>query len=783
MLPTSSQWVGIGVFVVHGGSAYEGEWAGSGIASAVRQLIAQNLQSSLQSGEFSSHTNREFSFFFHLSPSEELENRLQIIANSIFHPSFPTPDSLSKILLPQANTSTESFLMDRFYEKAYREHPLRFPIEGYADLRKQLKIEDIKTYHQQHYLPQNLLILLVGKLQKDKAEELLKKTLEFFPRVLTAPTAFPEEPHTIGPQVFLFSEKALTSGYLLTGFAYRRQDPDDEKMSEILGSVLEERLQAELIQRLALVDFVQVEYPPLPYPESAMMILARFPPQNLKAVQSQIHAEIQQIQEENLPQESLNTLAKKFSLESMKKQVTLQGLVNARGLEILHQGQPDEFTHLLSFLADLSPSDLREKASVIWSPRRRTEIILLPEGTALPEVTLPSARQPFFLKHTLKSGTRIAMEVQEDQRVVEIRLAVPFYQPPSRKSLLMAKVSSEMLTSQILSSFPFITDINSFQDDLSWGVRLQTLGEDFPQALEALWAGISNTAFLPDIFEKMKRKVISSENPYQKALDRAREYLFLPPSHSGVNPLAETISDVTRGEILTFFRDNLVPENILLGCVGGIDPEIALSQMEKILEHAGRRPPRAFVEYPAIQENLPAELHWSNSEGELILAFPAPVLSSSDRYPAETLLKILSARIANLLAKNPALQKQVTNVNLSYSPGYMTLTVRAEEGSALTKNLSEVEKLFWQEIEKIKGGQLSDAEVRSATQTLWNDREILRQSLKEEAKFLLEDVLIGVENILIYSQKLSAVTSADVARVARDYLTSRYLRVWTGVNL
>jgi len=782
VLSTSSQWVGIGVFVVHGGSAYEEKWAGSGIASQVRQLIAQNLQSSLQSGEFSSLTNREFSFFFTLSPPEELEKRLQIIAHSIFHPSFPASDSLSEILLSRPNPSTESFLMDRFYEKAYREHPLRFPIEGYSDLRKQLKIEDLKAYHQQHYLPQNLLILLAGKLQEDKAEELLQKTWGSFPRVLMSPPAFPEEPLTLGPQDFFFSEKALTSGYLLIGFAYRQQDPEGEKMSQILGSLLEERLQAELIHRLALADSVEVESPPLPYPYSAMMIVARFPPQNLKAVQSQIYAEIQQIQEENLPQESFNTLMKKFSLDSVKKQVTLQGLVYARGLEILHYGRPDESTHLSSFLADLSSSDLREKASTIWSPRSRTAIILLPEGALTPEMKPPSPPHPFFLKHTFKSGTRIALEVRDDQPLVEIRLAVPFYQPPSRKILLMAKLSAEMLTNQIASSSPFITDIQSFQDDLSWGIRFQTLREDFNQALVALWTGISNTSFLPEIFEKVKQKVTSSENPYQEVLDRTREYLFLPPAHTGASLPSETLSAITRGEILTFFRDNLVPEKILLACVGGLDSEIALSQIEKILEPAGKVTPQPFVEYPAIKENLPAELHWSNSGGELILAFPAPAFTSPDRYPAEVLLKILSNRLATLLAKTPGFQKQMAVVDLSYHPGYILFTMRAEGGSSLT-SLTQVEKFLWQEIEKIKSAQLSDPEVRSATQTLGNDREILRQSLNEEAKFLLEDILTGVENIFIYSQKLSAVTPADVATVARNYLTSRHLRIWAGVSL
>ena len=53
-------------------------------------------------------------------------------------------------------------------ETMYREHPVRFPIIGYKPIVQSLKKEDIVGYYHRMYVPDNILVCIVGDIDLDR---------------------------------------------------------------------------------------------------------------------------------------------------------------------------------------------------------------------------------------------------------------------------------------------------------------------------------------------------------------------------------------------------------------------------------------------------------------------------------------------------------------------------------------------------------------------------------------------------------------------------------------
>ncbi len=114
--------------------------------------------------------------------SEDLGMLLELASDVLMNPTFP--DAEVELLQKQKLTAlairdeqTQAIAEQVFHELAYAEHPYRFPSDGYAKTVGPLKSKDLRDFHQEHFGPSGMIVVVVGAVSSQDAVAVVEEHL------------------------------------------------------------------------------------------------------------------------------------------------------------------------------------------------------------------------------------------------------------------------------------------------------------------------------------------------------------------------------------------------------------------------------------------------------------------------------------------------------------------------------------------------------------------------------------------------------------------------------
>jgi len=135
--------------------------------------------------------------------ADDLPILLEMLADVLINPIFPKKDIervRSQLLtgLDLRSQDTGEMASLGFDEIAYADHPYRFPNDGYPETIQAIQVNDLADFHQTHYGPKEMVIVIVGPLDPEKTLELVENNLGSWvnkkqPDVYQVPEAVPLE--------------------------------------------------------------------------------------------------------------------------------------------------------------------------------------------------------------------------------------------------------------------------------------------------------------------------------------------------------------------------------------------------------------------------------------------------------------------------------------------------------------------------------------------------------------------------------------------------------------
>ena len=248
-------------------------------------------------------------------------------------------------------------------------------------------------------------------------------------------------------------------------------------------------------------------------------------------------------------------------------------------------------------------------------------------------------------------------------------------------------------------------------------------------------------------------------------------------AHPYGQPTIGWMSDIeylSRTKAEAFLHKYYAPNNAIVAIVGDINPDATIALVEK---YFGAIPPGTAVGPVMVAEPPQAgekrvEI-MGDAEPQVIIGFHKPTVPDPDEYVFDVIDMLLAEGRTSRLYKKLVQEKQLaTEVGTFTAPGsrYPNLFV-VEATPRAPHTVREVEKAILEELERLKTEPVTDRELQQILNRL--EYEEFRQmgSNGGLARNLTEyEATTGSWRYLIeHRKKVAAVTSADVARVARKY--------------
>jgi len=279
-----------------------------------------------------------------------------------------------------------------------------------------------------------------------------------------------------------------------------------------------------------------------------------------------------------------------------------------------------------------------------------------------------------------------------------------------------------------------------------------------------------------NVQEERRQRV--DNQPYGKSNEVQQEMIYdnFAYKHSVIGSM-EDLNAASEQDIKDFFRIYYAPNNAVLVVVGDFKTKDALALVRKYFESIPRQP-----DPPPVDQTEPApkgEQRVTLSDPlaratQVAIAYKTVPGNTPDFYALQVLSAALqggqSSRLYQKLVRDKELVTSVGGFNAEMrGPGAFYITATLRPGA----KPDEVEAIIYDEIDRLKNEAIADWELQKS-------KSATRRAFLQNGQRSLSTAIVIGQYAVYYNDpglintrldKVSAVTKADVQRVAEKYLT------------
>src|SRR3954470_5049451 len=131
-------------------------------------------------GELNAATSREHTLVYARVPDHQLETAMDVMGEMVFAPAFAELDAEREVVLEEIamyDDAPQELVHDLISEAVFGDHPLGRPVIGTAEVISSIPRESIARYHQEMYVPANIVVAAAGNIEHERIVELVERAL------------------------------------------------------------------------------------------------------------------------------------------------------------------------------------------------------------------------------------------------------------------------------------------------------------------------------------------------------------------------------------------------------------------------------------------------------------------------------------------------------------------------------------------------------------------------------------------------------------------------------
>ena len=291
-------------------------------------------------------------------------------------------------------------------------------------------------------------------------------------------------------------------------------------------------------------------------------------------------------------------------------------------------------------------------------------------------------------------------------------------------------------------------------------------------------------------FQSELETVYEEYNLYEDQLEQ-REFHYLlnnlfkgHPYERPIIGLSEHLKNPQISKLIEFYNNWYVPENMALILVGNIDPQAARPLIEK-----------SFGALPA--KTLPSLPEFSDWEVEgrkdfkanlayiprIHIGFKGAGITNPDALVIDLFTNLLSNRSRTGYFDKLVLDGDLMGASASHisfeDQGRIVISAipSYDPSQQVFASTKAVEKLLFQEIERIKQGNIDAKLVENIKKAMIRSYQLNLESNSDKAEILTRIFISGeaLDEALDYTGRLNKIQITDIQRVASDYCNNNYM--------
>jgi len=802
---------------VNTGSTTEGTFEGAGISHFLEHMIFKGTDSlspgsigkkiKEMGGETNAYTSFDYTVYHITAPSTHIEEMINILSEQLMNAALD-PEEFKKereVILKEINMGLDDpdkYFARLIFSTAFVRHPYRHPVIGYEELFKKISRDELLQYYRKSYVPNNMVLVAGGDFDQYRVMEMVEKSFGKYPRGYAIPVYRPLEPVQTGPR-----EKEEEFQVELTRLAMGFHGPDiaseDLYAMDILSVALGQGESSILYRKLRedkeLVYSIEA-WSYTPCDPGIFGITAILEEEHIEEVRKEIWQEIDSIIDKGISNKDLKKAITRLISEHIFSQETIEGKVRQLVFDEVVTHNINFSNHYIARIRKVKKDDIKKVARKYLTRDNLTLVTLVPQKEKELVSPVPKSQPPSIKKVDIPNGIKLL--IREDHSVETISIRALFiggvrYEEEETNGItdLMVEVMLKGTKSKKARDIAELIeshggDISGYAGYNSFGFNINLLSKDTRMGIELLADIIQNPTFPEAEMNKEKKTLLADIRAIDEDIfsiaHRFFRYNFFKghPYRFLTIGTEESVSNMTRGDLINFYKKVVTPNNLVITLFGDVDEEEAIriikngfaKMQEKVKFSKGSQNANSP------QEVIEKTKYVDKKQTVIMLGFKGIDNYNPDKYVFDVLDSILNnlgGRLYINLRDKKGLAYSLGAFDiLGFDPGcfvfYIVTTKDKEEQSI--KGLLE-------EIRALRKKNVSREELNRAKKELIGNHLMgLQTNSAISFKSGLDELYgLGYNNYLDYEDTISKVTQEDVLRVARKYFDlGKYLLIKVG---
>ena len=805
---TSSAIASVQVWVKTG-SIHEGAQLGAGLSHYLEHMLfkgcahhsGREISTTVQAhgGYINAYTFFDRTVYYIDIPAEHTALALDILGDAVLHSTLPADEMIRErdVILREIDMGRDdpdNRLGETLFATAFREHPYRYPVIGHREVFAAVTRDDLLDYYRARYVPNNLVLVLVGAFEPASAREAITRNFGAVPRARLAPVYLPVEPlQQACREQHLFEDVQLTRtgmGWQIPGLTHP-DSPALDLLATILGCGDSSVLWQAIREKARLVHTIDAH---AWNPGTAGLFFVSYTCDGGKraAAAAAIEKELARRAAHGFPPAAIAKALRQLMVGEINTRKTMAGQAARLGMAEVVVGDLNYSRTYFERLRGLTSPDLARVIKQHLVPERLTIVSLNPREASAPAAVAPPGAEPAatmdFEETVLTNGARLLLQRETNLPNVHLRLAFsggPLHEPADRRgatgllATMLTKDTRKRSAAEVARAIEAVGgSFYPFSGNNSFGLAIEVLPTDIDLALGLLADAVLAPAFRRASFETERNAQLAelqedADDVVTFGQKRLR-HLFFGGHPFAVDAAGDEagLKAMAPGDLAALHRRLATAGNAVLAVAGDFVPRRLAPQLQRLLARipAGKLAP-VTGPWPRPAKTGDFTETQPRHQAVVFQAFPGPGLLAPD-FPvsevADELFSGMSSRLFERVREEKGLAYFVRSSRVVGRHGAMFYFFAGTDPAQEAAVRAEIEA----EIARIQAGGVDHSELARCRTRLKAARRMGLQTNSARAMQAALDVLYGlpVNDGKNYDARIDAVTVNDLRRFAQAYL-------------
>ena len=753
-------------------------------------------------------TSKDFTHYYITIPSEYFDTAMELHSDMLLHPQIPRKEleKERKVVLEEIakdeNTPSKQ-VYDNLNDMMYTTHPYKRKVIGSADIIGTIRREEILDYFNQYYTPSNMITLVIGDVDTQKA---INKIQQCFNQEYKKPVKkrFKKE-NQIQVQKRKIEYTDTASGYMMIGFRGVNISDKDilalDVLSEVLGGGKSSKLYRNIKEQKGLAYSISASSGGF-RDDGIFYITANFIPSSLEKLEKAIFEEISYIQKYGITDEELQRAKNMIIQNTYYSRESTSNISSELGYIMTLTNSSELYDNYVDGIQKVSAEEVKSAAQKYLGINKSAISIALPKSmekletkAQIQHTAQKISEHNGVTKYTIDNGSTLLINENKNNDIIAITIIAKggeFLEEIPGEGTLAASTLLKGTKKYSAQELAQILDENGIQIAPACGedfftINIQTTTAQIDKTLDILDEIINHAIFDDYELEKKRSEILAKikqnrDVPMNIALENYKTIMFENSVYSHSNKILEkTLPSIQREDVLRYYNDILDAKNIIVSINGNVDTEKMISSFGTIIpnkKHAAVN----FSNYSVTKLTTPKTTSQTIKDLQTAWLFmgwqTAGVKNQKDFVTLKVINTLLGSGMSSRLFRNLREQDGLAyQLGSSYSPlmlgGIFTTYIGTNPDT-----LDYSRKKILNEINRLKIEFVSDTELQDAKDRLKGSFIIAMETNSEKASNIgaFEAYGLGYDFLNNYTKMIDEVTASDIISVANKYFNDNIIQ-------